>query len=447
LGHPDASEQQGQEGDEPEEGLEAVQAALELRPAFEVILDADGRAFAEALLERGRDGGEGVRVDVAEAEEYLLAQARGETGGFGFREGLGRKEDARADVHETGDAVGFVICGGRHGEFAPADTDGVADGDAQLIEQLRFDDDRAAGEKFRYGGVGTQIERAVKGIIAADDLQFGEHALTALWSRDDTGLLARVEDLRGGVLFAERGFEDGVEVFGERLIRAESDVATEQFLRAFLKTLSETLRKAGDGHYSGHADAEATGEIEQAAAGAANLAKHHTQVIGVRHGGEIRRSVRGRGFASGLDAVDPTVAQINGAVCEFGDGGVVRDEHQGDALALLQLDKQVEHRAPSLAVEVAGGFVGEQETGIGSESAREGYALLLAARKLGGVMVAAFGKADLGEERVGGIAAVRGAAKFERHEHVFARGHMREQVERLEHEADFLAAQPREPVF
>ena len=76
------------------------------------------------------------------------------------------------------------------------------------------------------------------------------------------------------------------------------------------------------------------------------------------------------------------------------------------------------------------------------EGARHRHALLLAARELRGVVVAAVAEADALEQRVAAPARVL-AAQLERHLDVLARRERRDQVERLEHEADPRGAQPR----
>ena len=66
-----------------------------------------------------------------------------------------------------------------------------------------------------------------------------------------------------------------------------------------------------------------------------------------------------------------------------------------------QLGEQLQDAAAGGAVEVAGGLVGEQDGRPGGEGARQGDPLLLAARELARVVVAAVGEADGGQQLVG----------------------------------------------
>ena len=56
------------------------------------------------------------------------------------------------------------------------------------------------------------------------------------------------------------------------------------------------------------------------------------------------------------------------------------------AAHLVQIEEESVDRVARLAVEVAGGFVGEDELGVHDESSGEGDPLLLAARELAGSM-------------------------------------------------------------
>ena len=96
-----------------------------------------------------------------------------------------------------------------------------------------------------------------------------------------------------------------------------------------------------------------------------------------------------------------------------------------------------------LAVEVAGGLVGEHQVGVVDERAGDGHALLLAAGELGRRWVTRSARpTEL--QRAAAEAADVGAIRVdERQLHVLERAGPRQQVEGLEDEADPRVAQPR----
>ena len=97
-------------------------------------------------------------------------------------------------------------------------------------------------------------------------------------------------------------------------------------------------------------------------------------------------------------------------------------------------------------VEVAGGLVGEEDAGPMAEGAGQRHALLLASRELGRVVVAAAAEADPVQQLVRPLLGLQ-PAQLQRHLDVLARGEGRDELERLEHEADLLAAEAGPLVF
>jgi hypothetical protein len=67
-------------------------------------------------------------------------------------------------------------------------------------------------------------------------------------------------------------------------------------------------------------------------------------------------------------------------VPHLGDVGFVRDQHDGDASLLVQALKQAHDLDAGACIEITGGLVGEQDRRIVNQRARDGDALLLAAR-------------------------------------------------------------------
>jgi hypothetical protein len=77
----------------------------------------------------------------------------------------------------------------------------------------------------------------------------------------------------------------------------------------------------------------------------------------------------------------------------------VRDHNHGDAELFVDGLEQFQDRARRLRVERARCLVAEQDLGVVGEGARDGDALLLAARELRGVALRAVAEADELEER------------------------------------------------
>src|SRR5438876_2331199 len=175
-------------------------------------------------------------------------------------------------------------------------------------------------------------------------------------------------------------------------------------------------------------------------------------------------SVSRRGAASAtlvvamMNSVMSTVARIgilglglvadNDAVFERddpfgvgGDVGIMGDDDDRHALT-VQLDEQLHDRLSGVGVERAGRLVGEQEQRLVDDGARDRHALLLAARELIGQVVHAIAEADP-LERVDRFLAPRAAA-LAGVDHgqldVLERRVARQQIERLEHEANLAIA-------
>ena len=75
------------------------------------------------------------------------------------------------------------------------------------------------------------------------------------------------------------------------------------------------------------------------------------------------------------------------------------------------------------AVEIAGGFVGEDDAGVAGEGAGDGDALAFAAGELAGIVVHALGEADGGERRAGEIIDIGEAGDLERGADIVERVH------------------------
>ncbi len=112
------------------------------------------------------------------------------------------------------------------------------------------------------------------------------------------------------------------------------------------------------------------------------------------------------------------------------------DQHRG--AQPVQLGEKADQARPDLGVHIAGWFVGHQQVGPGDHGARDGDALLLAARKRVGRRVHPVAKPDPGEKllHILGILTLFPARQLERHGHIVEGREMVEQAEILEHHPD-----------
>ena len=87
-----------------------------------------------------------------------------------------------------------------------------------------------------------------------------------------------------------------------------------------------------------------------------------------------------------------SVAEVEAAVAEGGGLGAVGDEEEGGLVAVAEVAHELEDGLAGGGVEVAGGFVGEEDGRAVDEGAGDGDTLLLAAAELAGEGVAAVGQ-------------------------------------------------------
>ena len=123
------------------------------------------------------------------------------------------------------------------------------------------------------------------------------------------------------------------------------------------------------------------------------------------------------------------------------DGGIVGHHDQGDA-ARVEVFEHLDHFLPGVLVEVAGGFVGQQQIGFGDRGAGDGDALALAAGELIRLVPAAFGQSHFPQGRGDPLAAGfrLHPGQHQRQFHVFEGRQARHQVKGLKHEADVAVA-------
>ena len=101
-----------------------------------------------------------------------------------------------------------------------------------------------------------------------------------------------------------------------------------------------------------------------------------------------------REFGLGADLVEAAVEHPADAVGGAQHLGVVGGADDGDAVAGVEFLEQLDDLGAGLRVEVAGGFVGENDARGVRQGAGDGDALLLAAGELEGLVVEAVAKAD-----------------------------------------------------
>ena len=127
--------------------------------------------------------------------------------------------------------------------------------------------------------------------------------------------------------------------------------------------------------------------------------------------------------------------------------GVVGDQHQRGAGAARRREQQVHHRSPVAWSRLPVGSSASSSRGSRREGAGQRHALLLAAGKLAGQMGQPMAQPDGVQRLRRARHGVARAGEFQRHRDVLQRGHGRDQVERLEHDADRArgAAAPARP--
>src|SRR4051812_4754862 len=116
------------------------------------------------------------------------------------------------------------------------------------------------------------------------------------------------------------------------------------------------------------------------------------------------------------------------------------DQDQGRGVLAVHVEKEVADVFPRVLVEVARGFIREEDPGTVHEGAGKRHALLLAAGKLGGVVTATGAETDGVERRMGALPGRVVTLQLQWQHDVLFRGERRKQVERLKDEADQPAA-------
>ena len=141
---------------------------------------------------------------------------------------------------------------------------------------------------------------------------------------------------------------------------------------------------------------------------------------------------------------DHAVLHADAAARAVAERGVVRDDDQRDAAGVESFEQAHDFVAGG-AVEVAGGFVGEDQRRLHDGGARDGHALALAAGQLVGAVIGAVLQPVVVQRLRNPAVALgrRDAGQHHRQGDVLRRGQPRHEVKALEHEADAGAADVR----
>lgn len=409
--------------------------------------------------------------------------ALGVGGGDDHVLGVARAEqaDAGSGVGDGDAVVGILVAGagaflGEHAddlerhvldEDVAADRVGAAE---QLLAHLVADHrDRGGGVFVALGEVAALGHRPVEdfrevGVVAADvgvvvDVPVAHHQLAAVHRHD---LLHLGQGGDGGDVVAA---DDAHRRARVRRVAAEiDDVRAERaHLRHHL-----ALAALADGEHDHHRG-DADDDPEQGQRGAEPIDPHHppggahrlqqfgapgprgfaaalgealAEIVGLQVALDAGARVR-RALVVGAVADDLAVTHLDDALGAGGDVAVVGDQDHHVALAGQLVEQRHDFRA-AVAVEGAGGFVGENDMAAVHQRAGDRYPLLLAAGQLVRTVGSALCQAQALEQgpRAGVPLARRGAGVDRRHLDVFLGRGGGDQVIALEHEAECLAAQP-----
>src|SRR5690606_35899792 len=113
----------------------------------------------------------------------------------------------------------------------------------------------------------------------------------------------------------------------------------------------------------------------------------------------------------------------------------------------VELEQQLGNVGAGLAVQVAGGFVGEQHVRLCRECARNRYTLLLAAGELTWIMMQSGAKAYTVQQVASPLLRIAAAVQFQRQHDVFQRIETVEQLEGLKDKANMLGSHSGALIF
>ena len=113
----------------------------------------------------------------------------------------------------------------------------------------------------------------------------------------------------------------------------------------------------------------------------------------------------------------------------------------------MSCEQKIDDLRPGGLVEVAGRLVGDEDGRVWRERAGKRDALLLAAGKLGRIVVLPLAQADRGKFACGALVGITEPGKLQRHRDVFQRRHGGNEMEGLKNDAHITPAETRQRVF
>ena len=123
------------------------------------------------------------------------------------------------------------------------------------------------------------------------------------------------------------------------------------------------------------------------------------------------------------------------------------DQDQRGPVFGAEIEQQIDDGGTGGTVKVASGFVRQQNVGAGHERAREGNALLFAARQFRRVMPHAVRQANDFQFVAGALECLFVIGKFQWRCHIFQCCHIGNQVEGLEHNTHVLTSKAGKLIF
>src|SRR5262249_5702130 len=127
--------------------------------------------------------------------------------------------------------------------------------------------------------------------------------------------------------------------------------------------------------------------------------------------------------------------------------GGVGDEHEGGAALRVAREQKVDDLGPSSLVEIAGRLVGDEDGRVWRQRPGKRYALLLAAGKLGRIVLPPLAQTHGGKLACGALVGVSESGKLQRHGDVFQRRQGGNEMEGLEADTDMAPTETRQRVL
>ena len=138
---------------------------------------------------------------------------------------------------------------------------------------------------------------------------------------------------------------------------------------------------------------------------------------------------------------DEAVAHVQDAMAVGGGFGIVRDHHDGLAEVFVKQAEKIENGLGAFGIEIAGGFIGEDDLGFADDGAREGDALLFAAGKFRRLVFQACADAEQIGNDLEAVWIESICVNVLRESDVVVGVERGQKIEALKDEADFVAAQ------